>query len=325
MRGISKKLFAGGLLLSVLTVAIACTSTEVVKTDGRASFERKGKDGKWAWVDPGYMSPNGRAGESRSEAVYDRFEKLGMADISHGRDLYVLYREGKKYLFDAEAAALRLDGNEYTHITKDNGGYLYAETPVGLYPLNGNTGLPERVSTIFRCGPEINDAASLVVIYSQDGKYGVYRYQADVSGSVFSSPKYSYAEIIPPVYDRIIYVGGGGAGHFVVCKDGETSLFDSKGRLRTMGRDESTWLKGYYQFTGGFWAQSARPAQGRYLKTINGIPLGAEHMRVADLRSYCTHMGTLNASSIRIDPFSDDEYEGPFMPNHGDGSMTNLD
>ena len=196
---------------------------------------------------------------------------------------------------------------------------------MGLYPLHGSAGLPERVATIFRCGPEINDAALLVVIYSQDGQYGVCRYQADVSGSVFSSPKYSYVEIIPPIYDRIIYVGGGGAGHFVVFMDGETSLFDSMGRLRIMGRDESTWLKGYYQFTGGFWAQSAHPAQGRYLKTIKGIPLGAENMRVADLRSYCTHMGMPNASWIRIDPFSDDEYEGPFMPNHGDGSMTNLD
>lgn len=112
--------------------------------------------------------------------------------------------------------------------------------------------------------------------------------------------------------------------HFVVCKDSQTSLIDSKGRPRTMGRDESTWLKGYYQFTGGFWAQSARPAQERYLATIKSIPPGAENMRVAE-RSYCTHTGTSNASSIRIDPFSDDEYERPSMPNHSDGSMTNLD
>lgn len=233
--------------------------------------------------------------EIRSEAIYDGvFEPLNITDLKGSEKMFILQSAGRRYLFDGRSGVIMFDENPFVRYTKDNDGGLYFETEVGLYPMDETEGLPSPVDRYYRRGRTF--------IYSRSGKWGVCQKLVKSGTNVFQPPVYRYIEILPARFDRIRYVCGDGAHHFVAKVGGKWQLYDGWGRVRHMciGEFDRHRMNIYSPSADG-----ESNVTGTYINRIVSIPVGCTGKYIPYLMTRCTYTGTDEAGIIELESHED--------------------
>lgn len=233
--------------------------------------------------------------EIRSDAIFDgTYELLNIAEVRGSDKMFILPASGKKYLMDGYTGSLMLDGNPFMRYAKDNNGELYFETEAGLYPIDETAGLPAPVEQYYRAGRTF--------IYRQGGKWGVCQKLIKSGTNVFRPAVYRYLEILPARFDKIRYVRGDGAHHFVAKADGKWQLYDGWGRVRYMciGEFDRHRMNIYSPSAAG-----ESNVSGTYVSRIVSIPVGCSGKYIPYLMTRCTYTGTDEAGIIELESHED--------------------
>lgn len=302
------------LLLVMLAFGnmIGCGPTdEVVDIPGDYELRRKPGDAYFAI----YFSPNfgGRqkvAPEVRSEAIFDgTFEPLNIADLPGSEDMFILQASGKKYLMDGYSGKLMFDGNPYIQYAKDNDGGIYFQTDKGLYCMSSE--VPAPVEQYYRTGGAF--------VYRLGGKWGVYQNLIKNGTNVFRAPEHHYVEIMPAQFDKIRFVYGDGARHYIAMKNGKWQLYDGWGRIRRMciGSFDKHRMNIYSQSGSG-----ERDVTQSYINKILSIPVDCKKTYIPYLDTQCTYIGTEEAGIIRLE-FHKNKYQS-FYSSQNDCSTQKL-
>ena len=166
--------------------------------------------------------------ERCSEAVFEgTFEALNLADVKGSQNMFILTSDGKKYLFHYTAPML--DGRPFSGYHQDGAGGVYFQTDEGKYLMDSTEGLPAPVDDYLRTGGSLD-----VFLFKQDGKWGVYRRFIKSGTNVFRPTEYQYVRLLPAECERVRYVCGDGASHFLVQVAGKWRIVDNYGRDRQM-------------------------------------------------------------------------------------------
>ncbi len=235
------------------------------------------------------------APEIISDAIFDgTYELLNIAEVKGSDKMVILPASGKNYLLNAYTGLLMLDGNPFMRYAKDNDGELYFETEAGLYPIDETAGLPSPVEQYYRAGRTF--------IYSQGGKWGVYQKLVKSGTNIFRPPVFRYLEILPARFERIRYVCGDGAHHFVAKTDGKWQLYDGWGRVRHMciGEFDRHRMNIYSPSAAG-----ESSVTGAYINHIICIPVGCTGKHIPYLKTRCTYTGTDEAGIIELESHED--------------------
>lgn len=295
-----KKIFPYFNCLLFLLLAIGGVSCgpqdEVVDLPGDYELRRKPGEAYFA-IYFSYDLGGGKksAPEIKSEAIYEGvFEPLNITDLADSENMFILQSAGKKYLFDGRSGAMMLEGNPFIRYAKDNDGGLYFETEKGLYPLDRTEGLPTSVDRYYRAGGTF--------IYKRDGKWGVYQRVIKSGTNVFRAPVFRYLEILPVRFDKIRYVRGDGAHHFVARKDGRWQLYDGWGRIRHMciGEFDKHRMNIYSPSAAG-----ERSVSGGYISQIVSIPVDCKDKYIPYLMTRCTYTGDTEVGIIKLESHED--------------------
>lgn len=252
--------------------------------------------------------------ERCSEAVFEgTFEALNLADVKGSQNMFILTSDGKKYLFHYTAPML--DGRPFSGYHQDGAGGVYFQTDEGKYLMDSTEGLPAPVDDYLRTGGSLD-----VFLFKQDGKWGVYRRFIKSGTNVFRPTEYQYVRLLPAECERVRYVCGDGASHFLVQVAGKWRIVDNYGRDRQMcngffGHDIK--LNILSPSGAGEEVQTAT-----YLRQMLSIPVGCADKYVPYLRTKCTYTGTDEAGIIRLETH-EDNYQRRFGPS-GDHSTFNL-
>lgn len=161
-------------------------------------------------------------------------EPLNM-QILGDKEYVTLHSHSGKYLWDTAEECFMLDGNCYEKFEKDNDGGLCVLTKDGRYHISDTDGLPGKVEKYYRSGTYHD-----MFIYKANGKWGVYSKLVKYSG-YSSIAKRKYVEILPAIYDKIRYISGDGANHFVCQRNGVWEIRDVYGRKRRMECSCDIW------------------------------------------------------------------------------------
>ena len=236
-----------------------------------------------------------------SEAVYEGvFEPLNITDLDGSEMMFILQSSGRKYLFDGRSGEAMFGGKPFVRYAKDNDGGLYFETEAGLYPMDETAGLPAPVEQYYRAGRTF--------IYRQGGKWGVCQKLIKSGTNVFRPTVYRYLEILPARFDKIRYVRGDGAHHFVAKAGGRWQLYDGWGRVRYMciGEFDKHRMNIYSPSAAG-----ESNVSGTYVSRIVSIPVGCADKYIPYLMTRCTYTGTDEAGIIELESH-EDEYSSFF-------------
>lgn len=249
-----------------------------------------------------------------SEAIFDAtFEPLNIAEVKGSDKMLILTAAGKKYLMDVLHGTLMLDGKPFIRYVKDNADGVCFETEEGKYFLAEVKGLPSIVDDYFRTGGDFD-----TFIYRLNGKWGVYKRFVKSGTNVFRDPVIEYYEVIPAKCDKIRYVRGAGAGHFVVQTGGRWKIVDYYGRDRLMVNGSFGHKLNIYSQNGS----SEGSITPQYIQQIRVIPVGCKDRYVPYLQTKCSYEGNEEAGIITLEPRAD-RYQGFFEPN-GDYSTFGL-
>lgn len=284
------------ILMTVVSINSCGPQDEVVDLPG--NYELRKKPGETCFAIYASYGTSGRqktSPEVRSEAIYDGvFEPLNITDLRGSEEMFILQSAGKKYLFDGRSGVILFDGNPFVRYAKDNDGGLYFETVAGLYPMDKTKGLPSPVDCYYRRGKTF--------IYSRSGKWGVYQKLVKSGTNIFQSPVYRYLEILPARFDKIRYVCGDGAHHFVAKAGGKWQLYDGWGRVRHMciGEFDKHRMNVYSQSAAG-----ERNVSGAYINRIVSIPVNCTDKYIPYLMTRCTYTGTDEAGIIKLESHKD--------------------
>ena len=218
---------------------------------------------------------------------------MGVTDVSPYAS-YTIFPDVKHSHWAAPYINAVFDGNPFIRYAKDNDGGLYFETEAGLYPMDETEGLPSPVDRYYRRGRTF--------IYSRSGKWGVCQKLVKSGTNVFRPPVYRYLEILPARFDRIRYVCGDGAHHFVAKVAGKWQLYDGWGRVRHMciGEFDRHRMNIYSPSAAG-----ESSVTGTYINRIVSIPVGCTGKYIPYLMTRCTYTGTDEAGIIELESHED--------------------
>jgi len=222
-----------------------------------------------------------------------KFERLNIQEIKGSGNMLILYSQHGKYLWNINEGRFMLDGNSFEKLEKDNAGGLCIQTKDGIYHIAGVEGLPGKVEKYFRSGT-FHD----MFLYKTNGKWGAYCKLAKHGWR--NQNKEKYVEILPPIYDRIRYVIGDGANHFVCKKNGAWEMRDAYGRKRRMTLGYGTWELNHSSM---FSRQT--DATSTYTSKINSITPGIQDKYNTFFKTRCTCTGDKEASIILLEAHED--------------------
>lgn len=308
MRKCSCKLL---VLLSYIAVLVGCDSTEYVAVIDDIVLRREKGNEKFE-----LCQRDGNGFHKVSEKSFDgEFEVLNLDNVSFGDHMYAIVSEGKRYLYCG--SQVLLDGDPFIRYKNDNALGVYFETAKGKYYNAGFTSAPSPVDDYYRTGTE-NDT----FIYEKDGKCGAYiRYLRLLPHRDAISTKrdgYKYVQVLPLEYDKIRFVRGNGANHFVVKKGGKISIIDVYGRKRLMNQiNDEYQLNTYYPYV----EPRYRPITGQYIRNVFAIPVNRENYYSSYFRDECTCKGNDHIAVVLLK--EQDKYQRFFSPG-SDGSTFDL-
>lgn len=174
-------------------------------------------------------SDNNREFEKVSDIVFDgQYERLNIEGIEDSENMLILNSGQGKYLWSISDDCFMLDGNSFNKMEKDNAGGVAVKTKEGFYHISDLGSCLGKFEQYFRSGT-LHD----MLLYKTNGKWGVYCKLMKPSG-IYSKYYAKYVEILPAEYDKIKYVFGDGANHFVCQKNGKWEIRDAYGRKREM-------------------------------------------------------------------------------------------
>lgn len=298
---------------------VSCGGPQDEVVDLPGNYELRKKPGETAFaiyqtLESAPPLPNGKKPDPIviSEAVYEGvFEPLNIMDIDGSEMMIILQSTGKKYLFNGRNEEMMFDGNPFVRYAKDNDGGVFFETEAGLYPWDKVEGLPAPVEQYYRAGDTF--------IYRKGGKWGIYEKLIKSGTNVFRPTVYRYLELLPARFDKIRFVHGAGAFHFIAKADGRWQLYDGWGRVRYM-------CKLYGQHNMNTWSPTAAGEEnitGTYINHIVSIPVGCSGKYIPYLKTRCTYTGTDEAGIIELES-NENRYEGFFSGYVGDQSTLHL-
>ncbi len=310
-------IIAGCLLLFVAArlkrAGMFAPRDEVVELTYNAHLRKTSKDEHYALYHPALNAP-------ASEAIFDgTYRTLDSATLKGSDEIFMLDASGERYLLDARTGncELMLDGNPFERCIRDPAGGLCFETRKGLYFLSDTPGTPSPVERYLRSA-----GAHDAFIYRRDGKWGVYvrvvRLVKFETQTFQSRREYRYVEILPAEFDRIRFVSGDGAFHFVARKEGKWQLYDCWGRRRRMCAPSyysSEHRMNEYSPTGAGEGEMT----DSYVRNIAAIDADCQEEYIPYLRTRCTYTGDPEAGIIRL-ATSEEKYDRFFSP---DGDLSN--
>lgn len=300
---------------ALLLMLSACGEKGTMIHLGEATvlYQKPGED-KFALYSHRGENPVPDESERCSQAVFEStFETLNLADVKDSQNMFILTSDGKKYLFHYTTPML--GGQPFSSYHKDEAGGVYFQTAEGKWLIAGTDGLPAPVDDYLRTGGDRD-----VFLFKQEGKWGVCRRFVKSGTNVFRDPEYQYVRLLPAECQRVRYVCGDGADHFLVQVAGKWRIVDTYGRDRQMCQgyyDKSLQLNIY-----GTSGTEGGPVTATYIRQVLSILVGCTGRYVPYLRTKCTYTGNNEAGIIWLETH-EDAYQRTFGPS-GDRSSFNL-
>ncbi len=220
-----------------------------------------------------------------TDPIFDgTYEFLDAEVEENEKFIYILNAGENKYVANTSTGKLFASGNSIIGHEKDNLGGCCLITEKGRFLLTVAEGYPS-FGVDFYYRAQFSNLLE-TFMYSHNGKCGVYMKTLDTSRSVSAVQKFIFKEIIPAEYDKIRFIYGDGASHFLVLKNDQWKILDMQGCERYM-----TALRGKYLLNDKYGNLSQSNVTVSYVPKVISISADCEDHGKSYFKTPYTYVG----------------------------------